>query len=422
MRVLMISYYFPPQGGIASVRALKFATHLPAFGWDPIVIAPREGSYDEDSSLSFSGISVLTSNVHPGRLFGGVPRGGRSSSGESSHGAVVGRVVNKLRSWLYQPDGQIGWYPFALTAARRVIRRNRCDAIFSSSPPITAHLVARRLRRETQRPWVAEFRDLWTPWGDLWTPWPSQTGSRQRRDEVLERSILEEASEVVTVSPGSADFLRSRGARRVSIVTNGFDPEDYSELTPRDGTTVTYLGTYYPDRQDLGTALRALGGLASAGALASFRLRFVGRMPTGLDRVIAESGLEKFVECTGFVPHKEGLRYLSGSTLVLLAGPVSAGNEALRGNIPGKTFEYLGSRRPILFVGDSHSDVADLLRPFPNVRIVPPGDVDGARAAVLSLLGEDDLADHSVFQRFASGSVAGDLAAVLSRASGGTGS
>lgn len=415
MHLLMISYYFPPQGGIASVRALKFATHLPAFDWEPVVIAPLKGSFDEDRSLSFSGISMLTSNLRPGQLFGGLVRENRGTSGGSNGTAVVGRIAKRVRRWLYRPDGQIGWYPFAFTAARRAIRGNRFDAIFSSSPPITAHVVARRLRRETGLPWVAEFRDLWTPWGDLWNPWPSGMGRRERRDQALERSILVEASEVVTVSPGSAEFLRSRGARRVSIVTNGFDPTDYAELAPQDGTTATYLGTYYPDRQDLGTALRALGGLVGDAAFTRFRLRFVGKRPVGLGRVIAESGLEKFVECTGFVPHKEGLRYLSGSTLLLLAGPISAANEALRGNIPGKTFEYLGSRRPILFVGDPHSDVANLLRPFPTARIVRPGDVDGARAAVLSLLREDDVVSDSLLRRFTSGSVAGQLAETLTR-------
>lgn len=410
-RVLMVSYYFPPLGGMGSVRSAKFATYLPRFGWEATVVAPLEGASYEDRSLLVPGARVYrTRNLQLGRLLKGT-RSVDTGPSVNRVGGVRQCVRSFVHRWLYRPDGQVGWYPFAVRAARQAIREGRCDVIFSSSFPITAHLVARRLHRETGVPWVAEFRDLWTDGG-------ASSPRRQRSDEAMEHSILKEATEIVTVSPAFADALKARGASRVAVVTNGFDPADFSGLksAEHDDTIITYLGSYYPGRQDLGTALRAIGSLAREGALPKLRLRFVGKMPGALHGVIVESGLGDAVEDTGFVSHEESLRYICGSTLLLLAGVTSEGTNAVRGVIPGKTFEYLGAGRPILFVSHSDGDAAKLLSMFTSVKIVRPGDVEGARAAVLSLLGQGAAAQPPLLQRYTTHSVTGDLARVLDRA------
>lgn len=407
-RVLMISYYFPPQGGIGSVRAVRFVTHLPSFGWEVAVVSPRTGAYYEDPSLSLAETRVYrTGNLQLGRIISRKPRAEIPSSVSMRRGGVREVVKSAVARWVYRPDGQIGWLPFALAAGRRAVREFRPDVIFSSSFPITGHLVARRLRGREGIPWVAEFRDLWTDRG-------RGSPSRQRRDEKTERSMLADAAEVVTVSPAYAGALSSRGARRVSIVTNGFDPDEHPRPTGENGI-VTYVGSYYPDRQDLGTAFRALGGLAKDGLVSDLRLRFVGDITNGIQSVISESGVADFVESTGVVPHSEAVRHICGSTLLLLAGPISAETAFLRGNIPGKTFEYLGSGRPILFIGDPTSDVAQLLRTFESVRIVASGDVDGARAAVLSLLRANDCPAESALQPFTSRHITSILADILDR-------
>jgi len=410
-RVLMVSYYFPPLGGMGSVRAAKFATYLPRFGWEAVVVAPLEGASYEDRSLLVPGARVYrTRNLHLGGLFRRA-RGVDPGPSRKSGGSARQRIRALVHRWLYRPDGQIGWYPFAVRAARQAIRDSRCDVIFSSSFPITAHLVARRLHRETGVPWVAEFRDLWTDWGAFGT-------RRQRLDEATEQSIVKEATEMVSVSPAFADGLLARGASRVAIVTNGFDPADFCGLKSAEGddTIITYLGTYYPGHQDLDTALRAIGSLAREGALPRLRLRFVGEVPGSLRGVIVGSGLGDAVEETGFVSHEESTRYICGSSLLLHAGVTSIETNAVRGIIPGKTFEYLGAGRPILFVGHAGGDAAKLLSMFASVNIVRPGDVEGARAAVRLLLEQRAQPEPSLLERYTSQSVTGDLARVFDRA------
>lgn len=406
--MLMLHYYFPPIGGMGSVRAAKLAAHLPAAGWAPTVVAPRHATHHADPSLIAPEVTV----VRTGQL--APPHLGRVAP------AAAPRVVSARRPltahlralthrWLYRPDAQIGWYGFALAAGRRALRRHGADVLFSSSNPLTAHLVARRLHRESGLPWVAEFRDLWTDW--------DTDGWRARRDGTLERALLAEATGVVTVSPTYADALRRRGARRVAIVTNGFDPDEMPAVRPDTRPTVAYLGTYYPERQDLRTPLAALGRLVRAGELPDLRLRVIGDFTAPLAALVEESGLSAHVDALGFLPHAASLAALAPARLLLLAGPPTRDAAVLAGHVVGKTFEYLGTGRPILHVGTPGSDLAAILRPFRHVRTVAPGDVDSAVDAVRALLrGPVEPARQPEVDAFTHPALARRLAAVLADA------
>ena len=411
-RVLMVAYYFPPLGGIGSVRALKFASYLPEFGWDVQVLAPRQGAYFRDPGLAFPESKVTRSfSLEISRTGKRITGTGGDDTRPARVGQEMGRVRALVRRWIYRPDPQVGWYPFAVAAGRRLLRERRFDAIFSSSFPITAHLVARRLARDFGLPWVAEFRDPWTELTAYDSPF------RRRLDQAMEGSLLGSAREIVTVSPRWRELYLARGAKRVSVVSNGFDPGDYPQLEPPSRLTVTYLGTFYPDRQDLATALRALGALRRRGALADLTLRFVGRVPESLHRVLSEEALTAVVEGTGFVTHGEALAHLVSSSLLVLAGPaLSRPDDPLGGQIPAKVFEYLGARRPILLIGDPETDVARLLRDLPGTAVVEPGAVAVAEQAILALLAGPVPVDRGDLTPWTRRFLAGQLAEALERA------
>lgn len=405
----MVCYYFPPLGGIGSLRALKFASYLPEFSWLPTVLTPRNGAYYRDETLSFpEGQVVRTASFE-------LSRAGKRAfglGGDDTASAAVGGVIRAARDlarrWIYRPDAQIGWYPFAVVAGRKALRRERCDLVFSSSFPITAHLVARRLARDFSLPWVAEFRD---PWTDRAT---YDSEARRRIDRRTEDGLLRDADAVVTVSPSWAARLHGR-TRRVEVISNGFDPADYAGGTAGPGTVVTYLGTYYPDRQDLGTAMRALGQLRRNG-LTDLRVRFVGPPPPPvLQQVIEEAGLLPCLEVTGVVSHGEALRALSSSNLLLLAGPAADGEAAdiERGTIAAKVFEYLGAGRPVLYVGDLDADVVRLLRPLGGVVFARPGDVETALRGVGELLASGRTADAGQLAAFTRRALTRRLAALF---------
>jgi len=375
----MIHYNFPPLGGIASVRAARMGSHLKEFGWTPVIVAPRAAAYHEDRSLALPDAEVIrTASVEWAKIRKRTKPFGSANGTTESLERLSKPLRRLVHRGLYVPDAQIGWYPFALRAARQALRREPVHALFSSSPPVSAHLIARRLHAESGLPWMAEFRDLWTDW-------QSNGAWRQRLDERIETAIVANATAIVTVSPTYASVLRGRGARAVYVITNGFDPEDFSAHNGAADDVLTYVGTYYPQSQDLGTVLKAFGALKGVGILPSCRLQIVGDFLNDLARLVDDAQLGNAVEWTGFVSHEESIRRILASRALLLAGSVVSCEPVLRGHIPGKTFEYLGSGRPILFAGDLTTDVAVMLRPFANVRLVAQGDFHAARVALLSL-------------------------------------
>jgi hypothetical protein len=318
-------------------------------------------------------------------------------------GSTGDQLRRWAREWLYRPDAQVGWYPFAISAARRLLRERRFDAIFSSSVPVTAHLVARRLHHDFGVPWIAEFRD---PWADA----PSDASPRRRRwNRQAEDRILRAATAVVAVSPSWAELVRPR-ARRVEIVTNGFDPQDLPVVRPHPGDAITYLGTYYPDRQDLSTVFRALRELACEGHESCARVRVVGDGSAQITDLAREHGVA--LDVTGFLPQREALRHVAAARVLVLAGPTATDPRDLvsQGHIPAKLFEYLASLRPIVAVASPCSDVARSIRPFPGVRVVPPGDVGAAKAAFLSLLGLEGVDRVPLLEPYTRRSLTGRLA------------
>ena len=381
-RVLMINYYFPPLGGIGSLRALGFAEHLPEFGWEPIVLAPRNGAYLDDPSLGFRADRVVRAwSLELSRAGKRVLR----TSGDDVEPAAVGplRSVPRalVRRWLYFPDAQIGWYPGALAGGRRVIRDMKVDAIFSSSGPITAHLVARSLRRRSAIPWIAEFRDPWSA-----RLLDAELPQRQRAER-LERSIAAEASAVVMPSPSwSAEHAR-RWDRAVATIPNGFGDVPPAGSPPHGELVACYLGSYYPPSQDLSAIWAALARLAAERSSRPVRVRVVGAVSSAMRAELRAHGIEPLLEETGFVPHAEALRLAASSSVLLVAGPTGE-DRAGEGWVPAKLFEYLATGLPIVWVGPAENDGASLLREHAGCSVLPAHDIDGVFAVLAAIEAE----------------------------------
>lgn len=363
-RILMVAYYFPPLGGIGSLRASAFASHLPDFGWDATVLAPENGAYYRDPNAAFPTDRVIrTRSLELSRAGKRVllVGGGDTEAGKS--GPVRSALRDLARQFLYFPDAQIGWYPFAAHAGRSALRRDRFDAIFSSSHPITAHLVARSLHRASGLPWVADFRD----------PWSAQiagTGRRRMRAAALESALAREATAVVMTSRSWATDHGRAWGREVAVIPNGCGTYPSAVTLPTE-LVISYLGSFYPKRQDLSPAWSAIRRLATRGQRGRVRLRFIGELSAVLRVELREYGLEDLTEVTGFLSEANALRELASSSVLLAAGPRDA-DPVERGTVPAKLFDYLATGLPILWIGHTPNDGAALLSEYPGCHVVGP--------------------------------------------------
>ena len=360
MRILLVSHFFPPFNSIGAVRTGKTAKYLRQLGHDVRVLTTADQSLQATLPLDIPASEVIYTpwlNVNrPVEL----ALGGRGRV--ATHGYAAGsstpNFVRKLGLFYKHltnlPDGQIGWYPYAVSAGRRLMRDWHPDVIYASAMPVTSLLVAHALARGSGVPWVAELRDLWldNPYLDL-PPW------RRRIEHSLEERVLGSARGLVTISEPLAETLRKRFAVPVEVVTNGFDPEDYPAAAApaqEDRVRIVYTGMIYEGRRDPSPLFQAVASLGEF--VANVRIAFYGRYLGVVDSLAQRYGIRDCVEIHEPVPHREALRIQAEADLLLL---LLWDNPRERGSFTGKVFEYLGARRPILAVGPADNVASTLI-------------------------------------------------------------
>ena len=395
MRVLLLTYYFPPSGGAGVQRTLKWVKYLRDFGVEPVVLTVEAGAYPKtDAGLARDvppGVAVhRTRSLDP---FGAYARlTGRSrqqavaeTSGHLGEGASPAeRFARFVRANVFVPDARVGWVPFAVQRGLYLLRNEPFDAVLTSGPPHSVHLAGWMLRARTGTPWVADFRD---PWTDInyYDELPRTTAAHAF-DRWLERSVLERADRVVTVSPGWRDLLLGKVDRDPSdfaVIHNGFDPEDFgpAEAPPEDRFTLVYVGSLYGSRSP-DALWQALVTLRERGEIERLRLRLVGRIGEDVLATLRGFGLDAVTEHVPYVPHDEAVREMQRATLLLLTVE-SYRHE--RGNLTGKVYEYLGAGRPVLALGPAEGDAADLLRETGTGRMFDREDAKGVAAHLRTL-------------------------------------
>jgi glycosyltransferase involved in cell wall biosynthesis len=411
-RVLIVAYYFPPIGGIGSIRLARMAHYLPEFGWEPVVLAPRNTPHPVDPGLSFDEERVVRSKSielsRLGRLLHNARRSVASPDPEPTRTpgseGIGGRARQMARGVLF-PDPQIGWWPGAVHSGSQLLRRERFDAVFSSSFPITAHLVADSLRRRAELPWIAEFRD---PWSDRLPAVPYRRAARG-----LERRIARVTDQVVMPTPTWAAHFGAAWATDVAVLPNGHEMAPASDL-PSDPPVLAHVGSHYPEQQcGFSTLWNALAHLRAEGDTVP-RVRWVGPVPDSMSAELSGAGGIE-IEVTGPVPHERATRLMSDASMLFASGPRRS-DPISRGWVPAKLFEYIASGRSVLFIGDPAGDAALLLRGQPGCFVCHPSDRDGILKALRDGLttSTHQRATHALSRR----SRAEELAGLLGRVAG----
>jgi glycosyltransferase involved in cell wall biosynthesis len=377
--------------GIASDRSAALAGLLPAAGWEPIVITTQTGFYHRSTESSPPDIQVLRTpapELSPfvRRIYArgrGLPSPADSTTVTPVEAGRLGSGARSLlRDFVYIPDAQLGWIPFAARAAARAIRESRRPAVlWSSSVPYSAHVAAMRAARRTGAKWVAEFRDPWT------TAYPTNLPASRARREIdlcLERRIVSAADHLVVLSDSTREALLTQHPTltpgRVSVVTNGFVSRDVGKPPPpAEPMSILYAGTVAPG-EDPALILAGLDKL-QAERPDSFRLRVLG--PAG-PWLTSGGGERPWLELPGVVSPGEAHAEMRNSSALL----VLQRHPAYRIVLPGKSFEYVGSRRPIIAAVPSDWELLRMLEQHADVRRVDPLTADGLREVVQALLDE----------------------------------
>ena len=337
---LFVVFHFPPEASSSGVlRTLKYVKYLSSFGWRVTVLTLRRDAYEiVDASLE----SQIPDTVRVVRT---------RYLNTKRHLSILRRYP----AILAVPDSWVGWMPWAVNAGRRIYREDPYDLVYSTSPHATAHLIAQRLSRAVNRPWVMDFRD---PWYEE----PPEPGTPKvvhwfaRR---LERRAIMAADAVITSTPQLRQDLAERYGdaieRKIGCIFNGYDEADFAALPQADMAKgerlhIVHAGNINAEFRDPIPLFRALRDAADRGRieLDKVRVKFIGPGDyASSDAISAELDrlrLGEQVEFQGRIPYEQALQQIVNADLLLL---MQASDDTV-GLVPAKLFEYLRASRPVL--------------------------------------------------------------------------
>ncbi len=373
-------------------RVLKFVKYLPEFGWEPIVLTVDGGDFPARDESLLQEIPPTTKVYRtkifePYRLYRtltgkpasapvdveNIPLGDRKRS-------LAEIVAGFIRETFFIPDARIGWFPYALPSALEIIRNEKIDALYSSSPPYSTAVIARELHRKTSLPWIAGFRDPWIGFISS----PDRWAIPRMIDKYFERSVYEEANIVECAWRGIVKDFQSKyphvSPLKCLHLPNGFDPDDYPpiDVQPHERFTVTYTGSMY-GRRNPETFLRAIDELVSEGKInqEKIRLKFIGRFGAEVKTMFERSAVRRSIEVLPYAPHNESIRELLLADCLLLIVDESKESSEI---VPGKVFEYLGARRPILALAEEGA-ISEIIRETKSGIVVPNQDLPSIKRA-----------------------------------------
>jgi glycosyltransferase involved in cell wall biosynthesis len=379
-RVIIITYYWPPAGGSGVQRWLKYSKYLPEKGWKPIIYTPENPEYPvlDDS---------LTAEIHPDtavirrritepfswykRLTGrkeSVNIGFMRSEADGPESRKE-KIARWIRGNVFIPDARLLWIYPSRRFLKKIIEEEKADAVISTGPPHSMHLIALGLKKKTGVPWLADFRDPWTGidfYDDLLL-----TSAADALHHRMERKVLQHADVVTTVSHQIKQELVKKGAdgAKTFVIPNGYDEQDLPDAgsiaaqaseTRVETFTLLHSGSLVPSRNpvSLWKAL-ALCCKKNDEFRRRLRIRLVGSVDGSVHQSLKAEDLLPNVEILPYKPHKEAFKELMRADVLLLLINRTANAE---GFLSGKVFEYLLTGRPVLCVGPEKGEAAGLLR------------------------------------------------------------
>lgn len=363
-KVLIFTYYWPPAGGVSVQRFLKFTKFLPEFGWQPIIVTVANGSYPytDESLLKQVDPSVKvyrTKTFEPFEFYNLL----RGKKGKALPVVSVGAAKNKsffqrfseyIRANFFVPDARVGWVKYAIKQAEEILKTEKIDAIITTGPPHSTHLIGLDLKERFGVKWVADFRDPWT--GIFYNDILPRTEATRKKDSELETRVLRTADHVSVISPGMKKEFENR-SKQIDVVFNGYDEEEFaSAVNTGNGVfTMRYVGNLMAS-QNAEVLWQAINLLCKEH---SIKIELIGRVDEVVKRSIDQHGISTLVTYKDFVDHHSAIALMKTADLLLFAIPDVKGNELI---LTGKLFEYLAARTEMISFGPVHGNAADILK------------------------------------------------------------
>ncbi|MFD1551999.1 hypothetical protein DNU06_01135 [Putridiphycobacter roseus] len=386
-KILIITYYWPPSGGSGVQRWIKFAKYLPACNWEPIILTvdPSKASYflvDESliNSVANNVTVIRTKSFEPMRLFAKIigkknmPHSGFSNVNKSSKLQTIFRFI---RGNLFVTDPRKGWNKYAEKAALQIIDKYNIQHVVTTSPPHSSQLIGIQLKTKRNINWIADLRD---PWTDIfYYNQLMKIDFLKRKEAKIEKRVINEADIVLTVSKGLKTIFAAKSEHpdNIHIIENGFDTDDIGTIDPnfniqfKGKFNLLYVGII-SDQYNMHGFFEAFEKITKS--YPHIHLNFVGVQDQYIHKIVAALNLQAFVSFFEYVKKASLVNYYAQSDMLVLAIPDTINNEGI---VTGKIFEYLSYKKPIIGVGPTKGNAAEILENVSAGKMFDYTDVNG---------------------------------------------
>lgn len=365
-KVLIVTYYWPPAGGPGVQRWLKFVKYLPEFDIEPHVYIPENPNYPivDDTLVSEHNPEV---NIIKQPIFEPYALG-KLISKKKTNRISSGIITEKNPSWMekfllfvrgnfFVPDARVFWVKPSVRFLKKYLQENQIDTLITSGPPHSLHLVGLKLKKELNIRWIADFRDPWTTIS--YHNKLRMLQFVQKKHFRMEQEVLQTADEIIVTSRTLQQTYQKMTKKPVSLITNGYDQADIEKCPLDTSFSITHIGSMLSGRNPV-VLWEALKELVKEQPefKKQLKIRLVGIVGQNVINDLSEIGLMPFVQQLGYVSHEEAVRLQHSAQLLLLAEIDSADTKVI---IPGKFFEYLSAKRPILAIGPNEWEINELI-------------------------------------------------------------
>ncbi len=368
-KILVITYYWPPDSGGGVQRVLKFCQYLKAFGHDPVVIT-RSGGCQPVADPSFlketEGLRVIEVpyKCDPLKLFSNSDSIQVTGSRKMKPGTfqkLSEYIKNFIWLNLFVPDSKIGWYLPVRKKIETLLKLEAFDVVLSTGPPYTTHLVGLSIKKKFKLPWIADVRDPWLenpPYNVAY-----RFGLVKSLNAYLEKRVLEKTDRVVTVGENLARLLSTKSTqKKIDVIYNGFDKKDLEGvgITAAKKFRLGYYGNIDKHRMPF----RFIKALAKELGINQefakfFKLEIYGDLTATVKNTMYSIVPSKNIRIHNLIPHKLLRKEYSREQVFLLLINNYKYNHHI---LTGKLFEYLYSGWPILGIGPLGGEAAQVLQ------------------------------------------------------------
>ncbi|MCZ4319594.1 glycosyltransferase family 4 protein [Aequorivita viscosa] len=363
---LIITYYWPPAGGPGVQRWLKFVKYFREFGVEPIVYAPENPNYplvDENFSSEIpADIEIIKQPIRePYRFakFLSKKKTQKMSSGIISQKktSAIEKLMLYVRGNFFIPDARVGWVKPSVAFLSKYIAENTVDVVITTGPPHSLHLIGMQLQKELNVKWIADFRDPWTT--IHYHKSLRLNKASERKHKVLEAAVLKAADIITVTSPTTKKEFEMITDTPIEVITNGYDVAAEVDYKMDAGFSISHIGSLLSERNPE-VLWKVIAEICKENT--SFKddlqLQFAGAVSDEVKQSLEKFQLLKNCEFLGYISHSEALKIQHQSQVLLLVEINSAETRAI---IPGKLFEYLAAKRPIIALGPKESDIEEII-------------------------------------------------------------